>query len=100
MECYLFVVVTQFFIFIPKQDFYWDTVEIQRPKDEPDKTPGTERDKIAKEVYEVNGKREVAVTWADIVKGTDLRKPGNQANSNKVVLGSLSQNNPVSKDEV
>ena len=77
-----------------------ERVEIQRPKDEPDKTPGTERDKIAKEVYEVNGKREVAVTWADIVKGTDLRKPGNQANSNKVVLGSLSQNNPVSKDEV
>jgi hypothetical protein len=41
-----------------------------------------------------------AVTWADVVRGTVATDLEKQLNRDKIVLRSLSQNNPVSKDEV
>ena len=75
-------------------------VGIKRPKDEPVKAPGTERDKERdKETKKVETKRGV-ITWADVVKGTSGIHQEKVSNRNKIVLGSLSQNNPGSKDEV
>jgi Reverse transcriptase (RNA-dependent DNA polymerase) len=71
-----------------------------RPKDEPTKIPGTER---AREVTKVRSKIETkrgAVTWADVVRGTTSTNQEKRSNRDKIVLGSLSQNNPVSKDGV
>ena len=77
-------------------------VENHRPKDEPAKTPGTERAKKMNEVVSVSkvGEKRGAVTWAEVVRGTAATDLEKQLNRDKIVLRSLSQNNPVSKDEV
>ncbi len=68
------------------------------PKDEPvKKIPGTECDK---ETEKADGIKRTAITWADVVKGTIGTKEEKQSSRNKSVLGSLSQNNPVSKDKI
>jgi hypothetical protein len=41
-----------------------------------------------------------AVTWADVVRGTAASDLEKQLNRDKIVLRSLSQNNPVRKDGV